>query len=252
MRALVMTAPGGSEFSHVAELEVPRPGPGEIAIDVAYAGVNFMDVMARRGDPGYARSWPFVAGIEVSGTVRELGAGVAGLSTGEPVAAVTPGGGFAEVALARAELVARIPAQVPLAQASAAPTGLATALLLADVARFAPGDSVLVHSASGGIGGAIAQVLRHLDAGRLIGTVGRPEKIAVTEKSGYDTVIARGDATAEAVLHANDGRGVQIVLDPLGTSALELDLEVIAARGRIVLSATLRAGRRRRCLRPAG
>ena len=235
MRALVMTAPGGSEFSEIAELEAPRPGPGEVTIDVAYAGVNFMDVMARRGDPGYARSWPYVAGIEVSGTVREVGAGVTALSAGERVAAVTPGGGFAEVALARAELAARVPAELPLDRASAAPTGLATALLLIDVARFAPGDSVLVHSASGGLGGALARVLRHRGAGRLIGTVGRPDKVAVAEKSGYDKAIARDDTTAEAILRANGGRGVQIILDPLGTSALELDLEVVAAGGAIVL-----------------
>src|SRR4051794_39247231 len=68
MRAMVMTSPGGSEFSEVRRTEDPRPGPGEVAIDVEYAGLNFMDVMARRGDPGYATDWPYVAGIEVSGT----------------------------------------------------------------------------------------------------------------------------------------------------------------------------------------
>ena len=243
MRALVMTAPGGSEFSEVREVAEPSPGPGEISIDVAHAGLNFADVMARRGDAGYASAWPYVPGIEVAGTVRETGPGVGGLAVGQRVAAVTSGGGIAEIALARAEVTALVPDGVPLSAAAAAPTGLATALLLlADVGRFAAGDSVLVHSASGGIGAALAQLVPLLGGGRLIGTVGRPDKVSAAERSGYDVALARngqaddgGAALAEAVLAANGGRGVDLVLDPLGTAALDLDLAVTAAGGRIVL-----------------
>jgi NADPH:quinone reductase-like Zn-dependent oxidoreductase len=78
MRALVMTAPGGADKSEIREVDPPRPAAGEVTIDVAYAGVNFMDVMARRGDAGYASSWPYRPGLEIAGTVREVGAEVTG------------------------------------------------------------------------------------------------------------------------------------------------------------------------------
>ncbi len=239
MRALVMTAPGGAEYSEVREVAAPRPGPGEISVDVAHAGLNFADVMARRGDAGYASVWPYVPGLEVAGTVREVGPGVEGLAVGQRVAAVTSGGGIAEVAVARAAVTAVVPDGLPLRAAAAAPTGLATALLLlADVGRFAAGDTVLVHSASGGIGTALARLVPLLGGGRLIGTVGRPDKVAEAERSGYDLALARSggdDVLAEAVLAANGGRGVDLVLDPLGTAALDLDLAVTAPGGRIVL-----------------
>src|SRR4051812_46270376 len=99
MRGLVMTAPGGAENSEIREVDVPRPAAGEVGIDVEFAGVNFMDVMARRGDAGYASSWPYRPGLEIAGTVRELGVGVSELAVGDRVAAVAlGGGGFAEVA----------------------------------------------------------------------------------------------------------------------------------------------------------
>ncbi|GCD94210.1 quinone oxidoreductase family protein [Embleya hyalina] len=236
MRALLMTEPGDARRSRIGDVEVPRPGAGEVAIDVAYAGLNFMDVMARRGDPGYVRSWPYRPGLEVAGTVREVGADVVGLAVGDRVAAVPDGGGLAEVAIARAGLTMTVPAEVSLRTAAAVPLGLATAmLLLAEAGRFAPGDSVLVHSASGGIGSALAQLVPLLGGGRLIGTVGRAEKVEAARKSGYDEVFVRDEADAEAIRAANEGHGVDVILDPLGTSALDLDLDAAATGARIVL-----------------
>ncbi|MFC7644852.1 alcohol dehydrogenase catalytic domain-containing protein [Streptosporangium lutulentum] len=137
MRALVMTSPGGSENSHVRETDEPRPGPGEVSIDVAYAGLNFMDVMARRGDAGYATSWPYRPGLEVSGTVREVGAGVAGLAAGDRVAAVPAGGGWP-----RSRWPARSwPSRCrPTCRCGSPPRplGLTTALLLLEAATSPP------------------------------------------------------------------------------------------------------------------
>src|SRR3954465_6410082 len=107
MRAVVFdrAAPDASA-THVADVRVPEPGPGQIAVDVACAGVNFIDVMARRGDPGYASAWPFVPGLEIAGTVRSLGPGAERPARGARVAAFVGRGGLAEVALAPAALVA--------------------------------------------------------------------------------------------------------------------------------------------------
>ncbi|MER5641351.1 zinc-binding dehydrogenase [Kitasatospora sp. NPDC002227] len=236
MRALVMTAPGGSENSLVREVEEPAPGPGQVSVEVAYAGLNFVDVMARRGDAGYVTAWPYLPGKEVSGTVRALGAGVTGLAVGDQVVAAPAGGGLAEVVVAEAALTVPVPAGVALSRAAAVPLGLATAmLLLTESGRFAAGETVLVHSAGGGIGRGIAELVPQLGGGRLIGTVGRPEKAAAAVEAGYDAAFARDEKLAEAVREAAGGRGVDLVLDPLGTEALELDLELLAPGGRVVL-----------------
>jgi NADPH2:quinone reductase len=177
MRTLTMTGPSqGVDGTGIREIGEPRPGPGEVTVDVAYAGINFLDVMVRRGDAGYSGTWPYAPGAEVSGTVREVGPGVDGLAVGQRVAAFTGSGGLAEVALARAERTVPLPDGVPSAVAAAAPLMLTTALLLlTDAARFRPGESVLVHSAGGGVGGALAQLVPALGGGLRIGTVGRPE-----------------------------------------------------------------------------
>jgi NADPH:quinone reductase len=236
MRALVMTGPSrGSALTEVRVVREPRPGPGEVSVDVTHAGINFLDVMERRGDAGYVRAWPHVPGREVAGTVREVGAGVEDLTVGQRVAAFVPGGGLAEVAVARAALTVPVPDQVPLPVAAAAPLMVATALLLlTDAARLGPGESVLVHSASGGVGGAVAQLIPVLGGGLRIGTVGRADKVQSARNNGYEVVLTRGDDLAAAVGAAAGGR-VDVVLDPLGTSMLDLDLEVVAPGGRIVL-----------------
>ncbi|MFJ6770299.1 zinc-binding alcohol dehydrogenase family protein [Kitasatospora sp. NPDC091257] len=236
MRALVMTAPGGAENSQIQEIAAPHPGPGRVAIDVAYAGLNFVDVMTRRGDAAYAADWPYLPGKEVSGTVRALGAGVTGLAVGDRVVAAPVGAGLAEVVVAEAALTVPLPDGVALREAAAVPLGLATSvLLLTDAGRFTAGDTVLVHSAGGGIGNAVARLVPLLGGGRLIGTVGRPEKAAAAIASGYDHAFARTDEAAEAIRAAAGGRGVDLVLDPLGTAALDLDLAVAAPGARIVL-----------------
>jgi NADPH2:quinone reductase len=237
VQALTMIRPSpGSDQTEVRKVDDPQPGPGEVTIDVAYAGINFMDVMARRGDPGYAGGWPYAPGLEVSGSVREVGPGFTTLEPGQRVVAYTPGGGLAEIARTRAEFVVPLPGQVPLPVAAAAPLMLTTALLLlTDAARFRPGDSVLVHGAGGGVGSAIAQLVPALGGGLRIGTVGRPDGVARALGDGYDVAVARTEDVVAAVRAATNGVGADIVLDPQGTALLDTDLAVTAPGGRIVL-----------------
>ncbi len=243
MYALVMTAPSqGSDFTVVQEIDEPCPNEGEVSINVIYAGINFIDVMARRGDAGYVCAWPYLPGLEVAGTVRKVGMGVNDLIVGQQVAAFTMGGGLAEVALARAALTVPVPHGVPLRVAAAAPVMLSTALLLlTDVARLRANESVLVHSASGGVGSAVAQLVPILGGGLRIGTVGHPEKVYAAKKNGYDVALARDSDLTEKV-RAVVGGGVDIVLDPLGTSMLDVDLAVAAPGGRVVLFGNANGG----------
>jgi NADPH:quinone reductase len=236
MHALLMTEPAhGPDRSEVREVPEPRPGDGEVTVDVSYAGVNFLDVMARRGDAGYVSSWPYAPGLEVAGIVREVGAGVTGLVVGQKVAAFTSGGGLAGVALAASASTVPVPDGVALSVAAAAPLMLASAhLLLTDAARFSAGETVLVHSASGGVGSAVAQLVSAPGGGLRIGTVGRAEKVPAARSNGYDVALARDDRLVEAVRTAAGG-AVDVVLDPLGTSMLDVDLGVTAPGGRVVL-----------------
>ncbi|WP_205413237.1 quinone oxidoreductase family protein [Amycolatopsis ruanii] len=236
MKALLMSGPAvDGSATNVAEVPAPEPGPGQVAIDVAYAGINFIDVMARRGDPGYASGWPYVPGLEVAGTIRAVGAGVTGRQIGQRVAAFTPGGGLAQVALAGAEVTAPVPDGVALATAASARLVVATALLLlTERARLRPGETVLMHSASGGLGSVVSQVATALGGARRIGTVGRPDKIADGLAAGWDDVFARDGDLADAV-HTIAPDGVDVVLDPTGTALLDLDLSLLAPGGRVVL-----------------
>jgi NADPH2:quinone reductase len=237
MRALAFDGPAPDMTStRLAELPVPVPGRGEIAIDVHHAGVNFIDIMARRGDPGYAAQWPFVPGLEVAGTVRGLGPDVDGPPVGTRVAAFSGRGGLAEVAIVAAALVVPVPGVVGFAQAAAAPAALTAAeLLVAETARVRAGDIVLVHAAGGGVGQALAQRARMAGAATLIGTVGRPGRVAAAQDAGYDVVLARGPDLAVDIRERTGGHGVAVVLDPQGTDLLDVDLEVVAPGGRIVL-----------------
>jgi NADPH2:quinone reductase len=237
MRALVFEAPApDATRSRVVEIAVPEPGPGQVSIDVRHAGVNFKDIMARRGDPGYAMHWPFVPGLEIAGTVRSLGRGVSDLEVGQVVAAFTGAGGLAEVAVAECALVVPVPDEVTLEVAAATPGALVTAtLLLEDLGRLRPGDTVLLHGASGGVGQAVARLARAAGAGLVLGTVGNEARIESALELGYDQVLARGHTVAEAVLEAAGGRGADVILDPQGTTLLDVDLAVAAPGARIIL-----------------
>jgi NADPH:quinone reductase len=206
--------------------------------------------MARRGDTMHERGWPFVPGDEVAGTVREVGDGVTGLAAGQRVAAFMTQGGLAKVARARAALAVPLPDAVPFPLAAAAPAMLTTALLLlTDAARFTPGERVLVHSATGGVGSAVAQLVPVLGGGRLVGTVGRPDKVATALEAGYDAAFARTDDLPDAVRAATGG-GADVVLDPLGATMVELRRRQVRRPGRRPVAAAsagprVRTSRRR-------
>jgi NADPH2:quinone reductase len=235
MRAMVATAPGGPEVLQLRELPDPQPRPGELTIDVAYAGVNFAEVQGRRGDSG-PRPRPFVPGLEVAGRVRGLGEGVTEPAVGQPVCAFTDTGGYAEIATAPALLTFPLEGALAtdLLDAACAPTIVPTAWsILRHAARLQPGESVLVHAAAGGLGTLVAQFARHLRAGTIVGTVGTPDKADYARGFGYDHVIDRRGFGA-AVRELTDGRGVDLVVDSIGGEVREESLDALAPYGRVV------------------
>lgn len=231
-----MTGPSqGIELTSVVEVDTPLPGPGEVAIEVAYAGINFADVMARRGDAAHSAGWPYIAGHEVCGVVRQCGDGVEGLAVGQPVVALPGRGGLAQTAVAPAGLTVALPDGVSPLVAAGAPAASATAMLMLDeIARIRTGDRVLVYSASGGVGAALGQLIALLGGGPSIGVVGRPEQVDAAVANGYDLVLTQDDDLVGQVLAAVPG-GVDVVLDPKGTAMVGADMDMAAPGGRIVL-----------------
>jgi NADPH2:quinone reductase len=229
MRAVTIPEFGEADVLRVEQMPIPEPGPGQVAIDVAWAGANFAEVLYRRGVVDVPL--PFVPGIEVSGRIRALGEGVTDLSVGQPVAALTivDSGGYAEVAVTSAHLVAPLDGLgIGLDIAAALPSNSTTAFLVLDrVARIEPGERVLVHAAAGGVGSQLGQAARLLGAGRVVGTVGSEAKIETAKSFGYDEVILR-DQIAEA-------GEFDIVVDMVGGPSRAAGLDRLAPMGRLVV-----------------
>ncbi|MEV5574538.1 zinc-binding dehydrogenase [Spirillospora sp. NPDC052269] len=233
MKAITIPEFGDADVLRLDDVAVPEPGPGQVSIDVEYAGANFAEVLYRRGIADVPL--PFVPGIEVSGRIRALGAGVDGLRVGEPVAALTivNSGGYAEVAVTSADLVAPLNG-LDLAVAAAVPSNSTTAHLVLDrIARIAPGERVLVHAAAGGVGSQLVQVARLLGAGTVVGTVGSQAKADAVRELGVEHVLLR-DELPGRVDELTGGAGFDIIADMVGGQARRTSLAALAPFGRLI------------------
>ncbi|WP_327097934.1 zinc-binding dehydrogenase [Nocardia vinacea] len=233
MRAIQIGELGGPEVLQEVELDAPEPGPGEVAIDVEYVGVNFADLQAR--SVGYrVRDLPFVPGLELSGRVRSIGADVDGFTVGQSVAAITDGGAYAEVAVVTAATVFAVPDGVDLRTAATLPTVLPTAYALINtVGKLQPGETVLVQAAAGGVGTVVGQVAKLAGASAVYGVVSSEGKAEYARKLGYDDAFL-AETFETDVREATGGRGVDIVLDPVGGQTLRRGLESLALFGRLI------------------
>ncbi|MGW4533492.1 quinone oxidoreductase family protein [Nocardia sp. NPDC004340] len=233
MRAIRFDEYGGPEVLRSVELEVPEPGAGEVSIEVAYAGVNFADLQAR--SVGYrVPALPYVPGLELSGRVRAVGAGVEGLSVGQAVAAISDGGAYAEVVVVSAATVFPVPDGVDLRTAATLPTVLPTGYaLLHTVGRLQPGETVLVQAAAGGVGTVAAQIAKLAGAGAVYGVVSSPAKADYAREYGYDDAFSNESFDAD-VRAATGGRGVDLALESIGGDTFRRTVESLARFGRLV------------------
>ncbi|SEO78115.1 quinone oxidoreductase family protein [Actinacidiphila rubida] len=233
MRAIVIEEFGGPEVLTVVDIPAPEPGPGEVTVDVAFAGLNFADVKAR--SEGYrVESLPFLPGLEVSGTIRAVGAGVEGFTPGQEVAAFLNGGGYAEVVAAPAATVFTVPEGLSLRTGATLPSVLPTAYgLLHEVGRLREGDTVLIQGAAGGVGTVAGQLARMGGASAVYGVVSSLDKAEHALKSGYDQVFLADTFDAD-VRGATGGKGVDIALDPVGGETFRRTLSVVGRFGRLV------------------
>ncbi|MFF3452052.1 zinc-binding alcohol dehydrogenase family protein [Streptomyces sp. NPDC002667] len=232
MRTVEFEEYGGPEVLRVTEAKVPDPGPGQVSIDVAYAGVNFADLLAR--SQGYrVPGLPFVPGLEVSGRIRAVGPGVTELRAGQEVAALTAGGAYAEVAVAEAVTVFPLPEGVGLRTGATLPTVLPTAYaLLHTVGRIRPEETVLIQSAAGGVGTALGRLAKAAGAGAVYGVVSSAAKAEYALGNGYDEVFV--GSFRDEVRAATAGRGVDLALDAVGGETFRDTLASLARFGRLV------------------
>lgn len=234
MRAVVVSKPGG-EIS-VADIAAPRPGPGEVSIDVAYVGCNFADTMIANGCYPHPKGYPLTMGLEPSGRIAEIGPGVNGFSVGDRVAVFCEdAGAFADRVVAPAERLVRIPDAMGLDVAAAfLIQGLTAWHLLHNVSVTKPGDVVLLHAAGGGVG-LMATQLAVAAGATVIGTVGTRGKEKRPLEFGAAKVINRADEDfVAAALAFTSGRGVDKILDSTGASILDRSFETIRKLGHIV------------------
>ena len=240
MRVVEITEPGPPEALEVGTRPVPAPGPGEVLIRVAAAGVNRADTMQRKGNYPPPPGASDVLGLEVSGTVAAVGQAVSDLVVGDEVCALLTGGGYAGYCLAPAPQCLPIPAGVSLVDAAALPEAYATVWTnVIDRGRLQEGESLLVHGGSSGIGTVAIQLARLFGA-RIFATAGTPAKCAACVELGAERAIDYRAEDFAAVLHeATGGRGVDLILDMVGGAYLQRNLASLAIEGRLVIIALM-------------
>lgn len=236
MKAITIPTPGEADALVLEEVEAPTAGPGEVLVDVVAAGVNRADVLQRKGfyDPPPGESE--MPGLEVSGRICALGDGVDDWSVGDEVCALLVGGGYAEQVNVPAGQLLPKPANLSFEQAAALPE--TTATVWSNVfltANLQPGETVLFHGGSSGIGTTGIQIAKAVGA-RVAVTAGSQAKLDACRELGADIAINyREQDFVEEIKKATDGHGADVILDLIGAKYLERNVKALAVNGRLVV-----------------
>ena len=234
MKRIVIRQPGGPEQMVVEDAPAPEPGPGEVRIDVAASGVNFIDVYFRSGQ--YKADLPITLGSEAAGTVSAVGPGVAGLEPGERVAYAMVRGSYASQVVVPAAQVVKVPEAVSLDIAAASMLqGMTAHYLTHSTFAVGSGHTCLVHAAAGGAGGLVVQLAKQRGA-RVFGTVSTDAKADEARALGCDEVINYSERDfADRVRELTDDGGVDVVYDSVGRDTFDRSLTALRPRGTLVL-----------------
>jgi NADPH2:quinone reductase len=236
MHAIEVSELGDASVLKWVEKPDPTPAADEVAIRVAYTGVNFADIQARRGSYHGGEKPPFIPGLDCSGTITAVGSGVKDFRVGQRVAAFPFGGAYAEVVTAKEALCYALPDDVS-DQAAASILMLVTAyntIVLAG--RMQKGDTILIHAAAGGVGSTAVQIARVLGAGKIFATAGDPEKISIAHNCGADMAINYNtEDFAERIKTETGGKGVDVILDSVAGDVFTHGMPILANYGRYVI-----------------
>jgi NADPH2:quinone reductase len=236
MKAWQVRAWGEPEEMTLADIPVPAPGAGEIRIANRAAAVNFFDILQIQGKYQVKPPFPFTPGAEVSGVVDAVGEGVAGFAVGDRVLAAPMGGAFAELTIAPAARVLRIPDGMDFPEAAAMPIVYHTSYFaLKQRADLRKGEWLLVHAGASGVGMAAIQIGKAMGA-RIIATAGSEAKLDFCRSQGAEYAIGYGDARwVDRVKELTGGRGADVIYDPVGGDVFDLSTKCIAPEGRLLV-----------------
>ena len=234
MLAIQVDQPGGPEVLKVADLPVPICGPDQLLVELAFSGVNFIDIYQRQGI--YPMPSPYVPGLEGSGVVIEVGSAVSGFTVGDKVAWPSSLGSYSQFHAVAATSVVRVPEGVSLDIACAAMLqGMTAHYLIASLYEVKPGDTALVHAAAGGVGQLLCQMISSRGA-TVIGTASTAEKVQIASQAGANHVIRYDtEDVASKAKEITNGIGVDVVYDGVGLATFDGSLASLKRRGMMAL-----------------
>lgn len=234
MKAVRIHTFGGPEVMQVEDIDTPSPGPGQVLVKLAAAGLNYIDVYQRTGL--YPNQLPYTLGLEGSGEVAAVGAQVSGLQTGDRVAYTGVPGAYAEYTLVPADRLVHLPAGLDVKVGAAAMLqGMTAHYLATSTYPLKAGDTCLIHAAAGGVGLLLVQMAKQCGA-RVFGTVSTEEKAALAREAGADHVILYTQQNFETeVKRLTDGKGVNVVYDSVGKTTFDGGLNCLKPLGYMVL-----------------
>jgi NADPH:quinone reductase-like Zn-dependent oxidoreductase len=236
MKAILLTKTGAADMAfEFKEMPMPALGDDDVLIKVAFSGLNFADVMARKGMYRDAPPLPSVLGYDVSGTVEATGKNVTNVATGDAVVGFTRFAGYAQYAVCNTMAVEKIPANIEMASATALATQYCTAYCCAaELVNLYAGDTVLIHAAAGGVGTALTQYALHKKC-RVFGTAGSEEKIKLLKEAGVQEPINyRKEKFQDIINQKTGGKGVNVIFDAVGGASVREGIRCLSAGGRIV------------------
>jgi NADPH2:quinone reductase len=234
MRAIEVTEFGDTDVMAVTETGAPDPGEGQVRIEVEAAGINFADIMQRRGHYQGGPEPPYTPGMEVAGVIDAVGEGV-DREVGEAVVSLVNGGGYAEYAIADARGLLDVPGDLSFEEAAGFPVQWLTAHnCLHEWGGLEEGETVLIHAAAGGVGSAAVQLADEAGA-EIIGTASTEAKLSMAQDLGLDHSIQYTEADfVDRVDEITDGEGVDLVLDGIGGETTDRSLDALTSFGRMV------------------
>jgi tumor protein p53-inducible protein 3 len=243
MKAILFDQPGDENQLYIGEVPDPTAGPGQVLLHVAATAMNRADLLQRQGRYPVPPGASEILGLEVAGTVIEVGEGVTDFAVGDNVCALVNGGGYAQMIAVDAVRLLRLPERLSFTKAAAVPEVFITAFqALYWIAGLQAGETALIHAGASGVGTAAIQLAKYAGA-RVIATASAHKHQPLFDLGADHCIDYRNDDFAEAALQATDGQGVNVVMDFVGAPYLEQNLRALARDGRMVSLAALGGAR---------